>query len=61
MVAWNMSEAKHFIALLKDSKINYLIMLTTFFITIFVGVSESISVGLLLSFAAKKWLEPAKS
>lgn len=61
MVAWNMSEAKHFIALLKDSKINYSIMLTTFFITIFVGVSESISVGLLLSFVAKKWLEPAKS
>ncbi len=36
-------------------------MLTTFFITIFVGVSESISVGLILSFAAKKWFEQAKS
>jgi sulfate permease, SulP family len=61
VVAWNMSEAKNFMALFKDSKIDYAIMLITFFTTIFIGVSESISIGLILSFIAKKWFEPAKS
>jgi len=61
VVAWNMSEAKNFMALFKDSKIDYAIMLITFFTTIFIGVSESISIGLILSFAAKKWFESAKS
>ena len=52
---------EYFIALFKDSKIDYAIMLITFFTTIFIGVSESISIGLILSFMAKKCFEPAKS
>lgn len=55
VVAWNMSEAKNFISLFKNSKVEYSIMLITFFTTIFIGVSEAISIGLILSLLAKRY------
>jgi SulP family sulfate permease len=55
IVAWNMSEAKNFLSLFKNSKVEYSIMLITFFTTIFIGVSEAISIGLILSLIAKRY------
>lgn len=55
IVAWNMSDIKVFISYFKSSKIECSIMLITFFLTIFVGVSEAITLGLLCSLLAKKF------
>jgi SulP family sulfate permease len=55
VVAWNMSEAKNFMSLFKTSKTEYYIMLITFLATIFIGISEAISIGLILSLLAKRY------
>jgi SulP family sulfate permease len=49
IVAWNMSEAKEFISLLRSSSDDRLILLATFLLTIFVDLTVGISVGIILS------------
>lgn len=49
VVAWNMSEVKHFIHIFKLSKRDLLVMILTFTLTIFVDLSVAIGVGVTLS------------
>lgn len=50
VVAWNMSEAKHFIKLIKLApRADVLILLTTFFITIFVNLVTAVNIGVILA------------
>ncbi len=49
IVAFNMSEYKSFISTLKGSPYDYLIMLTTFFLTVFVGLTFAIQIGIVLA------------
>jgi SulP family sulfate permease len=61
VVAWNMSNARQLIALLKVSSLaEGAILLVTFFLTIFVDLVTAVSVGVLLSMLdARFWLERA--
>jgi len=49
MVAWNMSEAGHFIRLLRAPYDDRIILLTAFILTVFVDITVAISVGMILS------------
>lgn len=50
MVAWNMSEAKHFIKLLKQApKADVVILLITFFLTIFVDLVVAVNIGVIIA------------
>ena len=49
MIAWNMSEAPHFIKLLKGPLNDRLILLTSFLLTVFVDITLAISLGMILS------------
>lgn len=49
VVAYNMSEWRSFISILKGSYFDILILLTTFFITVFYDLTLAIEVGVLLS------------
>ncbi|MBN2280694.1 MAG: STAS domain-containing protein [Candidatus Marinimicrobia bacterium] len=49
VVAYNMSEWKSFISILKGSYFDILILLTTFFLTVFVDLTVAIEVGVVLS------------
>lgn len=49
MVSWNMSEIGHFTRLLKASMGDRLILLTAFFLTIFVDITVAISAGMILA------------
>lgn len=49
VVAWHMSEWKHFKGLLKSDKMEIIILLTTFFLTIFFDLILAIEVGMILS------------
>ena len=50
VVAWNMGEAKHFIKLIRISpKSDVIILLVTFFLTIFVDLIAAVNIGVILA------------
>ncbi len=49
MVSWNMSEMGHFVRLLKAPKGDVLILLTAFFLTVFIDITVAISAGMILA------------
>jgi SulP family sulfate permease len=49
MISWNMSEMGHFIRLLKSPLEDRLILLTAFFLTVFVDITAAISAGMILA------------
>lgn len=49
VVAWHMGEWHHFQALLKSNKLDVLVLLTTFFLTVFFDLIIAIEVGMILS------------
>lgn len=49
IVVYNMSEWRSFISVFKSSKFDILILLTTFFLTVFVDLTVAIEVGIVLS------------
>ncbi|SDY24493.1 SulP family inorganic anion transporter [Thermoactinomyces sp. DSM 45892] len=49
VVAWNMSERKHFIRVLKTKTGDSLVLLVTFSLTIFTSLTTAVGIGLLLS------------
>ncbi len=49
VVAWNMSERKHFVHVLKMKSGDSLVLLVTFFLTIFTSLTTAVEVGLVLA------------
>ena len=49
VVAWNMGEWHHFRTLLKSSRMDVIVLLTTFFLTVFFDLIIAIEVGMILS------------
>lgn len=49
VVAYNMSEWRSFIAILKESYFDILVLLTTFLLTVFVDLTVAIEIGVVLS------------
>ena len=50
VVAWNMSEVKHFIKLLKIApKSDVLVLLVTFFLTVFVDLVMAVNIGVIIA------------
>jgi SulP family sulfate permease len=49
MVAWNMSELPHFIHIFKAPKSDVLILLTSFFLTVFIDITVALEVGMILA------------
>lgn len=49
MVAWNMSEVKYFVALLRAPKGDVAILLTAFIFTVFVDITFAIAIGMILA------------
>lgn len=49
MISWNMSEAGHFARLLRAPYEDRIILLTAFFLTVFVDLTVAISVGMILA------------
>src|SRR5690606_37048188 len=49
VVAWHMSEWKQFRALLKSNRMDILVLLTTFFLTVFFDLILAIEIGMILS------------
>lgn len=49
VVAWNMSERKHFVHVLKMKSGDSLVLLVTFFLTIFTSLTTAVEVGLILA------------
>lgn len=48
-IAWNMSELPHFIEILKGQKGDAIVLLTTFFLTVFIDLAVAIQIGVLLA------------
>ncbi|MFY0545307.1 SulP family inorganic anion transporter [Brevibacillus sp. H7] len=48
-VAWNMSERKEFVHILKTRSTDTILLLVTFFLTVFVNLTVAVEVGLLLA------------
>lgn len=49
-VAWNMSNLKEFIEVIKTTRGDRIVLLTTFLLTVFVNVTIAVQVGLILAF-----------
>jgi len=49
VVSYNMSEAKHFIGLLKAPRSDVMVLLTTFALTIFIDLTVAVEVGIVLA------------
>lgn len=49
MVSWNMSEIGHFTRLLKAPQGDRMILLTAFFLTVFIDITVAISAGMILA------------
>ncbi|MBJ7881999.1 SulP family inorganic anion transporter [Gelidibacter salicanalis] len=49
VVAWHMGEWHHFIALFKSNKMDVVVLLTTFFLTVFFDLILAIEIGVILS------------
>ena len=48
VVAWNMAEREDFILLLRSSRGDRIVLLTTFLLTVFVDLTTGIAVGVVL-------------
>lgn len=48
-IAWNMSELPHFVEIIRGNRMDAVILLTTFFLTILVDLSTAVQVGIILS------------
>src|SRR3546814_11348971 len=60
VVAWHMGEWKHFFSLMKSNRMDVLVLLTTFFLTVFFDLIIVIEVGMILSsFIFMKWMSEA--
>jgi SulP family sulfate permease len=59
VVSWNMSELPHFVRMLKGPTLQRAILLTGFFLTLFVDILAAIAGGMILHFLFKKWKAPA--
>ncbi|TCP62153.1 high affinity sulfate transporter 1 [Baia soyae] len=60
VVAWNMSERKYFIQVLKTKTGDSLVLLATFFLTIFTSLTTAVGIGLLLSVLLRR-RKPSKT
>ena len=49
VVAWHMGEWHHFMALLKSNRMDIIVLLTTFFLTVFFDLILAIEIGMILS------------
>lgn len=49
VVAWHMGEWHHFLALLKSNRMDIIVLLTTFFLTVFFDLILAIEIGMILS------------
>lgn len=49
VIAWHMGEWKHFFSLLKSNRMDVIVLLTTFFLTVFFDLIIAIEVGMILS------------
>jgi SulP family sulfate permease len=49
VVAWHMGEWHHFMSLLKSNRMDVIVLLTTFFLTVFFDLIIAIEVGMILS------------
>ena len=49
VVSWHMGEWHHFIALFKSNKMDIVVLLTTFFLTVFFDLILAIEIGMILS------------
>lgn len=49
VVAWHMGEWHHFLALLKGNRLDIIVLLTTFFLTLFFDLIIAIEIGMVLS------------
>lgn len=49
VVAWHMGEWKHFFNMLKSNKLDVIVLLTTFFLTVFFDLIIAIEIGMILS------------
>ena len=49
VVAWHMSEAENFISVLKGSKSDAIVLLTTFLLTVFIDLTVAIEIGMILA------------
>jgi SulP family sulfate permease len=49
MVAWNMSEVESFVSVLKGSKSDAAVLLTTFLLTVFIDLTVAIEIGMILA------------
>ncbi|HQV34886.1 MAG TPA: SulP family inorganic anion transporter [Flavobacterium sp.] len=49
VVAWHMGEWHHFFALLKSNRMDVIVLLTTFFLTVFFDLILAIEIGMILS------------
>lgn len=55
IVAWNMSEARHFVKMLKTAPVtDIIILLTTFSLTVFIDLIVAVNVGVVLSILAAR-------
>lgn len=62
VVAWHMGEWHHFFGMLKSNKMDVLVLLTTFFLTVFFDLIIAIEVGMILaSFIFMKRMSEATS
>jgi sulfate permease, SulP family len=50
-VAWNMSELDHFFSILKGQRSDALVLMITFFLTVFIDLTVAVQVGVVLSAA----------
>ncbi len=58
VVAWNMSEVKHFVKIIQHApRAEIVILLVTFFLTIFVDLVVAVSVGVLIAILYKSFLK----
>jgi len=49
IVAWNMSEVESFISVLKGSKSDAAVLLTTFLLTVFIDLTVAIEIGMIMA------------
>ncbi len=48
-IAWNMSELHHFVEIIRGNRTDAVILLTTFFLTVFINLSTAVQVGIILA------------
>src|SRR5690606_21995883 len=62
VVAWHMGEWHHFFAMFKSNRMDVIVLLTTFFLTVFFDLILAIHVGMILaSFIFMKRMSEATS